>query len=563
MARMKTITQLVALVWIASLLLACGGQATPSPQPAPTLAPAGTTQPVATAQPAATTQPAAPQVPAERIAAGQAFADQFLTKDYAAVVAQFDATMKSVFPLDKVKEARESLEPQMGAFRRQVGIRGEQVEQNKVVYDIVYVTWEFEKQTIDLRIVYDQAGQVAGLFFQPAQTTPAASYTAPAYVNAAAFTEQEVTVGSGEWALPATLAMPVDDKLFPAVVLVHGSGPNDRDETIGPNKPFRDLAQGLASRGIAVLRYEKRTRQHAARFTPDLMASLTVQEETVDDAVAAVALLRQTGGIDPARIYVLGHSLGGYVLPRIALADPVSGQGRIAGLIALAGPTRPLEEITLEQITYIAGLDGSVSADDQAALDELAQQVAHVQDPSLSAATPAEDLPLGIPAAYWLDLRGYDPAETAKGLPQPILVLQGERDYQVTTADFEGWRAALGSRPGASFKLYPDLNHLFMAGEGKSTPAEYEVAGHVAEEVIADIAGWIQTQSLLEPTAMDAAALLEARCSTCHSTAKAAQARKTLEEWTQTVTRMIGKGARLTDAEKAALIEYLARTYGP
>ncbi len=562
MAHMKTITQLVALVWIASLLLACGGQATPSPQPVPTLAPAGPTQPVATAQPTAEAQPTAASVPDERIAAGQAFADQFLNKDYAAVVAQFDATMKSVFPLDKVKEARESLEPQMGAFRRQVGIRGEQIEQNNVVYDIVYVTWEFEKQAIDLRIVYDQAGQVAGLFFQPAQTTPAASYTAPAYVNAAAFTEQEVTVGSGEWALPATLTMPVDDKLFPAVILVHGSGPNDRDETIGPNKPFRDLAEGLASRGIAVLRYEKRTRQHAAQFTPDLMASLTVQEETVDDAVAAVALLRQTGGIDPARIYVLGHSLGGYVLPRIALADQASGQSRIAGLIALAGPTRPLEEITLEQVTYIAGLDGSVSADDQAALDELAAQVARVQDPGLSAATPAEDLPLGIPAAYWLDLRGYDPAGAAKGLSQPILILQGERDYQVTTADFDGWRAALGSRPGASLKLYPDLNHLFMAGEGKSTPAEYEVAGHVAEQVIADIAGWIQTQGLEEPTAIDGAALLEARCSTCHSTAKAAQARKTLEEWTQTVTRMIGKGARLTDSEKGMLIEYLTRTYG-
>lgn len=555
MARMKTITQLVALL-LTSLLLACGGQATPSPQPAPTLAPTNTPQPVATAQPTA----AAPE---ERIAAGQAFADQFLNKDYAAVVAQFDATMKSVFPLAKVQEARESLEPQMGAFRRQVGIRGERIEQNKVLYDIVYVTWEFEKQTIDLRIVYDQAGQVAGLFFQPAQTTPAASYTAPAYVNAAAFSEQEVTVGSGEWALPGTLTMPVGDGPFPGVVLVHGSGPNDRDETIGPNKPFRDLAEGLASRGVAVLRYEKRTRQHAARFTPDLLASLTVQEETVDDAVAAVTLLRQTEGIDAARIFVLGHSLGGYVLPRIALADPVSGQGRIAGLISMAGATRPLEELTLEQVTYIAGLDGAVSADDQAALDELAAQVARVQDPGLSAATPATDLPLGIPAGYWLDLRGYDPAETAKGLPQPMLILQGGRDYQVTTADFDGWRAALLSHPSATLKLYPDLNHLFMTGEGKSTPAEYEVAGHVAEEVIGDITGWIQTLGLAEPTAMGSAALLEARCSTCHSISKATQARKTLEEWDQTVTRMIGKGAQLTDAEKAALIEYLARTYGP
>jgi len=482
---MKTIARSVALLSMASLLLACT-QATPSPQPTQTPSPTDTPQ--ATNTP----QPTAAPVPAERIAAGQAFADQFLNRDYTAVVAQFDATMKSVFPIDKVKEARESLEPQLGAFQQQVGIRGERIEQNKVVYDIVYVAWEFEKATIELRIVYDQAGQVAGLFYQPSQATPPTPYAAPAYVDASAFRELEVTVGSGEWALAGTLTLPLGDGPFPAVVLVHGSGPNDRDETIGPNKPFRDLAEGLASRGIAVLRYEKRTKQHAAKFTPEILAALTVQEETIDDALAAAALLRQTEGINPARIYVLGHSLGGYLLPRIALADPTSSD-RIAGLIAMAGPTRPLEELTLEQVTYIAGLDGTISADDQAALGDLAAQVARVQDPSLSAATPAEDLPLGIPTTYWLDLRGYDPAETAKGLAQPMLVLQGERDYQVTTADFEGWQAALGSLPSVTLKLYPDLNHLFMAGEGKSTPAEYEVAGHVAEQVISDIVEWIQT----------------------------------------------------------------------
>jgi len=271
------------------------------------------------------------------------------------------------------------------------------------------------------------------------------------------------------------------------VVLVHGSGPNDRDETIGPNKPFRDLAWGLASQGIAVLRYEKRTKQHAAKFTEDVLVKLTAQEETVDDALAAVALLRQTKGIDPSRVYVLGHSLGGYLLPRIGSADP-----RIAGLISLAGPTRPLEDISLEQITYITGLDGTPTPEEQAGLDQLADQVARVKDPGLSAATSAADLPLGIPASYWLDLRGYSPADAAKELQAPMLILQGERDYQVTTADFEGWQSALASRSDVQFKLYPELNHIFVAGEAKSTPAEYNVEGHVAEQVITDIAEWIK-----------------------------------------------------------------------
>lgn len=422
----------------------------------------------------------------ERIAAGQAFADRFLNRDYAAVMEAFDATMKKAFPLDKVKEARESLEPQLGAFVKPIGTRAERLEQAGVVYGIVYVTWEFEKGAIDLRIVYNPSGEVAGLFFQQAQVTPPASYVPPAYAQMDAFREQDVTVGSGgEWALPGTLTLPVGEGPFAAVVLVHGSGPNDRDETIGPNKPFRDLAWGLASKGLAVLRYEKRTKEHASRFTPDVVAHLTAKDETIDDALAAVDLLRHTEGIDPTRLYVLGHSLGGYLLPRIGAADP-----QIAGLIVLAGPTRPMEDLVVEQYTYIFGLDG-ISAEEQDQLDELVAQAERVKSPDLMEETAMDTLPLGMPARYWLDLRGYDPAEVARELAHPMLILQGQRDYQVTTADLEGWKASLASRPDVQFQLFSDLNHLFMHGEGKSTPAEYENEGHMAEEVVVRIAAWI------------------------------------------------------------------------
>jgi hypothetical protein len=499
---MKTIIRLVVLLCMAGALTGCAGKApgapaTPTPLPADTpqatSTGARTHTPQATrvsipanSPPPYTATPAGGADPAELTARAQALAEQFLQGDYAAVTAQFDATMKSVFPAEKAAEAREALESQVGGFRQAVGTRAEKYEQAGQVYDIVYVTLEFDKATLDLKVVYDRAGQVAGLFFQPAQATPTGEWIPPTYADTASFVEQDVTVGSGDWALPGTLTLPAGSGPFPAVVLVHGSGPNDRDETLGPNKPFKDLAWGLASQGIAVVRYEKRTRQHAAKFTEELLARLTAREETTDDALAAVALLRQTPGIDPARVYVLGHSLGGYLLPRIGAADPA-----IAGLVVLAGPTRPLEDLMLEQYTYLYGLDGVVTADEQAALDELAQQVARVKDPSLTAAARRDGLPLGTPASFWLDLRSYNPAELAKGLGQALLILQGARDYQVTAADFEGWQASLSSRPGVQLTLYPDLNHLFMAGEGKSTPAEYDVAGHVAEAVVEEIASWI------------------------------------------------------------------------
>jgi fermentation-respiration switch protein FrsA (DUF1100 family) len=125
-------------------------------------------------------------------------------------------------------------------------------------------------------------------------------------------------------------------------------------------------------------------------------------------------------------------------------------------------------------------------------LTKVREQAAKVKDPKLSPETPASELPLRVPAAYWLGLRGYDPAAVAAGLTLPVLVLHGDRDYQVTAADFEGWQKALAGKPAATLKRYPTLNHLFMEGEGPGTPAEYEKEGHVAAAAVEDIANWVR-----------------------------------------------------------------------
>ncbi len=107
--------------------------------------------------------------------------------------------------------------------------------------------------------------------------------------------------------------------------------------------------------------------------------------------------------------------------------------------------------------------------------------MAKVKSPDLSPSTPASELPFGAWGGYWLDLRGYDPAESARDIARPILVLQGERDYQVTMADFQRWEDALSGMPNVTLKTYPDLNHLFITGTGKSVPSEYELPGHVSQ----------------------------------------------------------------------------------
>jgi dipeptidyl aminopeptidase/acylaminoacyl peptidase len=193
--------------------------------------------------------------------------------------------------------------------------------------------------------------------------------------------------------------------------------------------------------------------------------NVTVRDETIDDALAAAAVLRKHDRIDPKRVFVLGHSLGGMLAPRIGAADP-----SLAGLIVLAGPTRPLLDAAREQLIYLESLNpGSISVDQG-----------------------IEMLVKAAPESYWKDLAAYHPAETAAKLTMRMLILQGERDYQVTLADLEGWRKALNGHENVAIKIYPTLNHLFMPGEGKSTPSEYEKPGHIPDVVLDDIAGWVR-----------------------------------------------------------------------
>jgi uncharacterized protein len=255
---------------------------------------------------------------------------------------------------------------------------------------------------------------------------------------------------------------------------VHGSGPNDRDETMpGGSKPFKDIAWGLASRGIGVLRYDKRTLVHGARIEA---RGFTVEGETIADALEALAVARAHPSADAARVFLLGHSLGATFAPEIAARD-----AKVAGTILLAGTARPLSRVIIEQLEYLSTLG---RPRDQAMLTQLAAIATRGVAP--------DSLVMGIPASYFYDIEARDPIARVRSLTSPVLVLQGGRDYQVTMEDFSLWEQALRGKSSATLKAYPDLNHLFVTGTGKATPAEYTSGrGHVAELVIDDLASWI------------------------------------------------------------------------
>jgi uncharacterized protein len=350
---------------------------------------------------------------------------------------------------------------------------------------VVKIPVTFERGELTLVVSVD-AGWLTGLQLAPARAAqPAGPWEPPNYANPEKFDEQDVIVGSGQLAVPGTLSLPRQPGARPAVVLLGGSGPGDRDETMGRNKPFKDLAWGLASLGVAVLRFDKVTYAHRSQVSG--VRDFTVTDEYVHHAVAAVHLLRKQPAVDPAQVFVLGHSLGGTVAPRVAAAEPF-----VAGLVILAGGTQPLHWAAVRQVRYLASLDPDTAAASQSVIEMMTTQARMIDSPDLSPSTPASELPFGVPAPYWLDLRSYDPVAVAAALGKPILILQGDRDYQVTVADdLAGWQAGLALRPDVTIRVYGPDNHLFFPGTGQSTPAEYEPAQHMDPAVVTDIASWL------------------------------------------------------------------------
>lgn len=400
--------------------------------------------------------------------------DHLNAGEYAQVEQLFGAQMAAAVPEDKLKSVWESLPGMVGAATG----RGEAqtAEQNGAT--LVMIPLHFEKGEMLAKFAFDAEGKIVGFLIQPAPTAEAV----PPVAADAPFTEQDVSVGDGERALPGTLAMPKGDGPFPAVVLVHGSGPQDRNETIGPNRPFLDIARGLAAQGIAVLRYEKRTKARPQDFAS---GEFTVDDETTNDAVLAVDALRKTAGIDPNRVFVLGHSQGGMMAPRIAAVS-----GHVDGLILLAAPSRPLLDILIEQNRRLAALnDGKIDDAERAAIASLTAQVRQTRDPLTPATTATL---LGQPAGYWRSADSVNAVAEAEQVKLPMLILQGARDIQVVDADWQNWREAFHADPKVTFKLYPALNHLGITGEGEGSLAEYQQPGHVDATLINDVATWIK-----------------------------------------------------------------------
>lgn len=296
-----------------------------------------------------------------------------------------------------------------------------------------------------------------------------------------AFREETVVVGEEPWEVEGSLVVPEGAGRFPGVVLVPGFGPFDRDATTGLDKPFRDLAHGLAERGIASIRFDKRTLIHGPKMDGK---SLTVEEDLILDALAAARLLREEEGL--GALFIVGHGLGATLAPEIAQRAQASGAVMLAALVT------PLDELVLRQLEE-AFQSGGLTLEEESHLERARAAV----DQFRQGQTEPAQTYLG-PAKYFVDLRERDPVAQAEGYPGPLLILHGSRDQVVPASELTLWRERLGFRPNVTSRLFPFLNHTFTRGSESVLSSGFRWRREMAPEVIETIASWILARAPVE-----------------------------------------------------------------
>ncbi|PST83736.1 dienelactone hydrolase [Pedobacter yulinensis] len=403
------------------------------------------------------------------------FFDRMREEKFQEAHAAFDESVKTKLTEANLKELWTRMAAEMGKAESLDAVQSRAQDE----YFVVTVNGKFEKGEQNFLVVFNKTNKIVGLFLQPKSAS--AAYKLPAYADTASYKEQQVYIQTPGHQLAAVITTPKNRTRFPMVVMVHGSGPGDMDETVGANKPFKDLAAGLASKGIGSVRYVKRTLIYQNEFG----GAFTVKEEVLDDAVAALTMARGVAGADPKQLYLLGHSLGGMLAPRIATLVP-----DLKGLVLAAAPARKLTDVIADQNRYAFSLVKDTTAEAKAGLQKALTEVERSRISKIGT-MKADSAILGLPAAYWADLNSYDQVALAKNLKQRILVIQGGNDFQVTETDYKIWENTLGKKKNATLKLYPTLNHLFSSQAAKGTMAQYQTAANVDAALVIDLANWI------------------------------------------------------------------------
>ncbi|MCS3867133.1 dienelactone hydrolase [Chryseobacterium ginsenosidimutans] len=371
----------------------------------------------------------------------------------------FDSSIAGQVSTTDLKSLADQLEGQLGELKNILEVNNEK--------DTYYFYSEFSKTKLDIQITFNENNKIIGFYFTPHKI----------------FDKEDdktaLKIKSDDIELKGTLLQPTENNQKKLVILVHGSGPQDRDETIGENKPFKDIAEYLLKNGISSYRYDKRTYSHPETFNDQS----TVEQETINDAVNISNYFKNNDSFKGYQIIILGHSQGAFLMPEIA------EKAQVSKYVFMAGNARPLQNLLVEQYEYLHKINPSnVSEKD---VQNMKKQVDFLNSNKFNLNSQKSDLPLEQPAAYWKYLVNYKPLDAVKSIKVPMFFAQGGRDYQVTEKDFTLWKNQLKNNKSAEFKFYPTLSHLFIKGSGTPSPKDYEIKGNVDEEFLKDLTQFI------------------------------------------------------------------------
>ncbi len=340
-------------------------------------------------------------------------------------------------------------------------------------FQYVYVPVSCSIKNYNIQIVFDGHQRILGFSYVAYQEKNSRN-TETVNDNVV---ETKYFFESNGYILSGTLTTPRLGKNFPVVILVQGAGPSDQDESIYMNKPFKDIAIGLAEQGVASFRYNKRSYLYYEELQSD--TTFTIKDDIVEDAVAAAKWITNISTINSEKVFILGHSTGGYVTPQIA-----QELDHTAGYILLAAPATHIRNQILSIYEAITMENGSVSKKEQDTLNKIKNQVSILATPE---EIPENKKFFGYYKNYWMDLLEYNPIDTGKNIREPVLVLQGGRDYQVSMTQFNIWKGNFDKYKNWKFKSYDTLNHFMMEGTGIFYTYEYQTASKVSSQVIHDI----------------------------------------------------------------------------
>ena len=395
---------------------------------------------------------------------------------YRKVHKRFDANMKSKVSKKQLEELWVQMESMAGSLNTVEEIKTTNIDGGIRQTAVL----KFTNSALKLSLSENKNGKIAGLFISQL------GYQEPKYAEGLGVGKKYINFTSHSFNISGELVIPLDCKNCPVVIFVHGSGPNDKDETIGPNKVFYDLAMGLASKGIASYRYDKRSKLYP-ETTKD---QFDLYDETINDAISAFKTLKTDTSLQFGKYVMLGHSLGAYAMPLIA--DSLGED--LSGAILFSANARKLEDLIEYQMEYLTNFDGELTSAEQKIIKENTERAENIRTDNFTYETSSENLLAYWPGTFWKGIASYNPVATIKNNRiTPFYILQGEKDYQITMTDFEIWRAEVGAQTNVTMMSYPGLTHLFTPTTSeKSGPNDYFLPNNVDFKVIFDIADWVR-----------------------------------------------------------------------